>query len=684
MPVTQDRLTRLREFGLSEYAARSYLALLDLGIAEARDVSSISKVPQAKIYHVLEQLHDKGLVVILPEFPKKYAPVPFEEYLGRLYDEHTKAAKSIDDQRGELAELFRVMGDTDVGDRGFFTVIRGRRNVLSKIEEMVGQTEKDLIVLGTAGTASRIAHMLPEIRRARERNVRVRIMTPVDAETVDKLPVVAESVELRARELGPEEQSSKVAIVVSDASRAFLIHFVPDDPNLYSGKDIGVFTDQEAMVAAIQAIVEPHWERASPYERRRGELLEGRDPEFTRVYTTRAESAAAIAAAIDRGAKEALMVNSAELTVRSPEQRVEGERIRARGISWRGIMNFRDVAAVDDYLSTTREDARVKLRHLRTPAVSGQLVLDAREAFFTVGAAPSGDQGAEVVIHTNSPVVVKRLRDHFETLWAYASDIEDRRRELEIFPDLQPGDIGVGRLFSVLRDAVVVADRDGRIALWNPAAAPTFGREVESVRGIPITELVVESERKALLDRLARLLEGGLPDRDAEFFETIGARASGAAFPMEVTLSILPSEGARRYVLAVCRDITVRRSAQERVQRAYERMTDAFYALDRDWRFVYRNPVVRAMQGSRPDAEIDGKVIWDAFPDLLGTKFETEFRRAIREMRTVSFVEEYPRLGKVFEVTAYPGEDGLSVYFRDISETPRAPARVASSRQRAG
>lgn len=564
MPVTQDRLTRLREFGLSEYAARSYLALLDLGIAEARDVSSISKVPQAKIYHVLEQLHDKGLVVILPEFPKKYAPVPFEEYLGRLYDEHTKAAQAIDDQRAELAELFRVMGDTDVGDRGFFTVIRGRRNVLSKIEEMVGQTQKDLIVLGTAGTASRVSHMLPEIRRARERNVRVRIMTPVDAETVDKLPAVAETVELRARELGAEEQSSKVAIVVSDAARAFLIHFVPDDPNLYSGKDIGVFTDQEAMVAAIQAIVEPHWDRASPYERRRSELLEGRDPEFTRVYTTRAESSAAVAAAIERGASEALMVSSAELSSRTPEERAEGERIRARGISWRAIMNFRDIAAVDDYLSTTEKDPRVKLRHLRTPAVSGQLVLDGREAFFTVGAAPRGERDAEVVIHTNSPLVIKRLREHFETLWAFSSDIQDRRRELQIFPDLQPGDIGIGRLFNVLRDAVVVADAQGRIVLWNPAVVPIFGREVDQARGVPLEDLVVESERKAFLDRLTRLREGPTPEGDASFFETVGARADGAPFPMEVTLSALPGEDARRYLLAVCRDISVRRSRSPR------------------------------------------------------------------------------------------------------------------------
>ena len=553
MPVTQDRLTRLREFGLSEYAARSYLALLDLGIAEARDVSSISKVPQAKIYHVLEQLHDKGLVVILPEFPKKYAPVPFEEYLGRLYEEHSKAAKSIDEQRAELAELFRVMGDTDVGDRGFFTVIRGRRNVLARIEEMIAQTQKELVVLGTAGTASRAPHMIPELRRARERGVRIRVMAPVTPETVEKLAATAEATELRARDLGAEEQSGKVAIVVSDAARAFLIHFVPDDPNLYNGKDIGVFTDQEAMVAAIQAIVEPHWERASTYEACRAQIVEGREPEFTRVYASAADASAAIDAALARGVKEVVAVKGAELYPRALAQADARPRL---GASWRSLVDVRDLRAADDQLALARKDARLQLRQLRTPGVASQLVLDGREAFFTVGGA--GQRG-DLVVHTNAAGAIQRLREHFETLWSLGVDLEERRTELEVFPDLQPGDIGIGRLFHLLRDAIIVADERDEIVLWNPSAVPTFGREAAQVRGASIGTLIAEDDRKAFLDRVARTREHGGGGVDSAFFETQGVRPDGSTFPMEVTLGRIPSRDPRSYVLAVCRDISRRR-----------------------------------------------------------------------------------------------------------------------------
>ena len=400
MPVTQDRLTRLREFGLSEYAARSYLALLDLGIAEARDVSSISKVPQAKIYHVLEQLHDKGLVVILPEFPKKYAPVPFEEYLGRLYEEHSKAARAIHDQRGELAEMFRVMGDTDVGDRGFFTVIRGRRNVLAKIEEMVGQTQKDLIVLGTAGTASRAAHLMLELRRARDRDVRIRFLAPVDAETIEKLEPLAELSDLRARELDEAEQSAKVAIVISDSARAFLIHFVPDDANLYAGKDIGVFTDQEAMVAAIQAIVEPHWTRATSYGKRRADL-----------------------------------------------------------------------------------------------ALAQEL-----------GSVP-----------------------------------------------LQPADVGIGRLFGLVQEAVIVVDRAGMVSLWNSAAEAIFGLPAHKAVGTPFLERIAQADRAAVRARVER---AGRAASAHEVAERLEAKAILDEGETSIELTIVGVDGGRGpHVLVVAREI---------------------------------------------------------------------------------------------------------------------------------
>jgi PAS domain-containing protein len=55
---------------------------------------------------------------------------------------------------------------------------------------------------------------------------------------------------------------------------------------------------------------------------------------------------------------------------------------------------------------------------------------------------------------------------------------------------LAPQDLGMGRLFESIRDAVIVADANtGRMVLWNPAAENIFGSSTTMrVAGFPSFE----------------------------------------------------------------------------------------------------------------------------------------------------------------------------------------------------
>src|SRR5437870_947552 len=62
VPINQERVRKLMEHGLTEYQARVYLTLLDLGAATASQISPLSKVPRTRIYATMHQLiqEDKG------------------------------------------------------------------------------------------------------------------------------------------------------------------------------------------------------------------------------------------------------------------------------------------------------------------------------------------------------------------------------------------------------------------------------------------------------------------------------------------------------------------------------------------------------------------------------------------------------------------------------------------------
>jgi PAS domain S-box-containing protein len=110
----------------------------------------------------------------------------------------------------------------------------------------------------------------------------------------------------------------------------------------------------------------------------------------------------------------------------------------------------------------------------------------------------------------------------------------------------------------------------------------------------------------------------------------------------------------------------IAKRANQRVIEIYERIPEAFFALDREFRIVYMNPVAERMR-SAPKETVMGKVLWDAFPDLKGTRFDAEYHRAMAEMTPVSVEERYARMGMWFEATAYPTEEGLSIFFRDVT-----------------
>lgn len=135
-------------------------------------------------------------------------------------------------------------------------------------------------------------------------------------------------------------------------------------------------------------------------------------------------------------------------------------------------------------------------------------------------------------------------------------------------------------------------------------------------------------------------------------------------------------------------DITDKRVAEQQAARMAERLsttlesiTDAFYTLDREWRFTFLNrEAERLFKRSR--AQLLGKVLWDEFGALKGQIGYCEFHRAVRENRTVVFEEYYAPYQTLSEVRAYPSGEGLTVYFRDVTEARKTVESLRISEER--
>jgi PAS domain S-box-containing protein len=106
-----------------------------------------------------------------------------------------------------------------------------------------------------------------------------------------------------------------------------------------------------------------------------------------------------------------------------------------------------------------------------------------------------------------------------------------------------------------------------------------------------------------------------------------------------------------------------------------ERITDGFYALDRDWNIIYWNKEAEVMLG-KTRQEVLGKSLWDCFPDAVNMNFYTLYRQAIAEQKPVHFEGYYPPRDIWAELNVYPSEDGLSIFFKNINERKHAEEEI--------
>jgi len=119
-------------------------------------------------------------------------------------------------------------------------------------------------------------------------------------------------------------------------------------------------------------------------------------------------------------------------------------------------------------------------------------------------------------------------------------------------------------------------------------------------------------------------------------------------------------------------------AAREQIADVLESITDAFFTVDSDWRFVYVNrEAERILRRSR--SELIGRSLWTEYPESVGSAFEHEYRRAVAEQRTAEFEAYYGPLGIWVEVRAYPSRDGLAVYFHDVSARKQAEEQLRES-----
>ncbi len=120
-------------------------------------------------------------------------------------------------------------------------------------------------------------------------------------------------------------------------------------------------------------------------------------------------------------------------------------------------------------------------------------------------------------------------------------------------------------------------------------------------------------------------------------------------------------------------------ASEDNYRNTIERVSDAFIALDKNWNYTFVNSKAGELHEREPNSLL-GKNIWKEFPDVMHEPFYDALMKAMDTQQPQMVELYYPRLDKWFEDYIYPSPNGITVYYRDVTEQRKINDEVARER----
>lgn len=232
-------------------------------------------------------------------------------------------------------------------------------------------------------------------------------------------------------------------------------------------------------------------------------------------------------------------------------------------------------------------------------------------------------------------------------------------------------------------DANIIVNDNGKIIMLNKQAEKLFGYNKTELLNQPVEILLPEINRHQHKQHRVNYTKQPHTRMMGEGLELFALNSSKEVIPVEISLApIKTSMGT--VISASIRDITERKeinlklqhlnkqlSQKVDIQTAHiedilESVSDAFIALDRNFRFIYINQSA-ANKYAQKASDLLGKVIWEALPGLKSEVFFSELNNCMSRQLQKSF-EEFDAVNNRWLFHAvYPSSEGITIYTKDIT-----------------
>jgi PAS domain S-box-containing protein len=241
-------------------------------------------------------------------------------------------------------------------------------------------------------------------------------------------------------------------------------------------------------------------------------------------------------------------------------------------------------------------------------------------------------------------------------------------------------------------DAIITADSEQKIRLYNRAAEAIFGWPRDQIMGQPLERLMPQRFRAEHGRHVERFAATGVTSRRMGMRNVIyGLRANGQEFPLDASISQLDTPAGKLFTV-ILRDITQRIEAEEQHARTAARLSgmldsamDAIITVDAAQQIVLYNRAAEKIFGW-PSA----KVLGQRLDLLMPARFRPGHEHHVREFGSTGVTsrrmgdgsvvyglrangEEFPMDASISQLDTAEGKL-FTVILRDVTDRVRAQA----------
>ncbi len=221
-------IKEMQKFNFTKMEAKTYIEVLKNPGYNGYELANILNVPRSTVYSNLNNLYIRGAVYQINGESKRYKAKNPKILFEEISSEYSISAKEVS------KELESLSTETHIQE---YINIEGYKNNVSKIKEMINQTEKELFI----NCGMIMSPFSEELEKAKERGVRIILFT-----LFEELYIETKGCEVYKGEdrVGKKEEKNIKIKVVSDIKRALI-------GSGRSDKFLGTYSENDYFISTI-------------------------------------------------------------------------------------------------------------------------------------------------------------------------------------------------------------------------------------------------------------------------------------------------------------------------------------------------------------------------------------------------------------------------------------------------